>query len=443
MVSGYRGGVKRAWVLLVVSATALADPKTAAVHDRQAKAYFEAKQYDAAIGEFEKSYAQDKKPLTLFKIASAYYAKADFQKAIEFYQQYLQADPNGPYASQAIEFTTIAKKALDDKKAADDARVAAAEQEKKRTAAAGRIANAEAFAKQAAWVSAGDEYRAATEIDGDPAHLLDAGAAYGKQPDHAKASEAYRAYLDKVPSGGKSEEARTKLAESTRALQEEQAKAAAAEAERKRIADAQATKRDEPEKPKGPPPISSGISSFGPRVAVGLSQPDTNPLMMNSGQGLVAGPSFDVGAFLRYQLHARVAVRPEASLSYRTVSFDAQPAPMQPTINDALTIKRGGITVAVPLYVSFQETNGFRLGAGPFVSLLPYFKADHASSFPFDAGEGNKLDYGLTAGAEIDFGLVSIDVRFSKSFGTHAEPVDATMYTLLLGLTFGFEPARD
>ena len=85
--------------LLLVQGIAVADPKTAAIHDRQAKAYFDAKQYDAAIAEFEKSYAQDKKALTLFKIASAYYAKADYQKAIEFYGQYLQSDPNGPYAA--------------------------------------------------------------------------------------------------------------------------------------------------------------------------------------------------------------------------------------------------------------------------------------------------------------------------------------------------------
>lgn len=420
-----------------MSATALADPKTAAIHDRQAKAYFDAKQYDAAIDEFQKSYAQDKRPLTLFKIASAYYAKADYQKAIDFYQQYQQADPSGPYVAQAVEFSTIANKALADKKRDDDAKAAAAEQEKKRTAANGRIANAEAFAKQGAWVSAGDEYRAATEIDGDPVHLFDAAEAYRKQPDHGKASEAYRAYLDKVPTGGKSDEARAKLAESTRAQQE----AAAAEAERKRVADQQAAdaanRRDAPEKPPAPPPISNGISSYGARVAIGLSQPDTNPLMMKSSQGLVAGPSFDAGAFLRYQVHARVAFRPEASISYRTVSFDANAGPMGPTIIDAVTIKRAGITIGVPLYVSLQEHDGFRLGVGPFLSLLPYFKADHASAFPFDAGDGNKIDYGLHASAEYDLGLVSIEVRFAKSFGTHADPVDATMYTGLIGLTFG------
>src|SRR5687768_2254616 len=97
--------------LVLLAGTVLANPQAAAVHNRQAKAYFDAKQYDAAIGEFKKSYELDKKPLTLFKIASAYYAKGDYENAIAFYGQYLQADPNGAYAQQALEFTTIAKKA--------------------------------------------------------------------------------------------------------------------------------------------------------------------------------------------------------------------------------------------------------------------------------------------------------------------------------------------
>src|SRR5687767_5962643 len=91
---------------LALASPAVANPKAAAVHNKQGKAYFEAKQYDAAIAEFKKSYDLDKKPVTLFKIASAYYAKADYQQAIDYYGQYLQADPDGPLAKEALEFTT-------------------------------------------------------------------------------------------------------------------------------------------------------------------------------------------------------------------------------------------------------------------------------------------------------------------------------------------------
>src|SRR5438477_5354905 len=102
-------------LLTTFATSALAgDPKLATVHNKQAKAYFDAKQFDDAILEFKKSYDLDPKPLTLYKIASAYYAKGDYKGAIDYYQKYLTADPDGPFAPQAIEFSTLANKALAD-----------------------------------------------------------------------------------------------------------------------------------------------------------------------------------------------------------------------------------------------------------------------------------------------------------------------------------------
>ena len=224
-------------ILLVttfVTSAFAGDPKRAAVHNKQAKAYFDAKQFDEAIQEFKKSYDLDPKPLTLYKIASAFYAKGDYSGAIEHYQKYLTADPDGPFAAQAIEFSTIANKALADEAAKQQAateaarveaerKMAEAEAERKRVAATARIKQAEAYAQASAWVSAGQEYTAAAEAGGDPAHLLSAAEAFRKAPDDSKARAAYLAYLDQVPSGPRSDEIRGKVAELSRAIEKAEA----------------------------------------------------------------------------------------------------------------------------------------------------------------------------------------------------------------------------
>jgi hypothetical protein len=240
---------------LVVVATATAafaqqpkvDPKQAAIHSKQAKAYFDTRQYDEAIVEFKKAYDLDPKPVTLFKIASAYYAKADYQGAIDYYAKYLQNDPDGPLAQQALDFTAVAKKELDAQKAKADAEAKAkadaeakqradAEAEKKRVAAQAHIKQAEAFAQAGAWVGAGDEYRAAADAGDNPDFLIEAGAAYAKQPDNEKARAAYQDYLAKVPLGGKSDEMRGKVAELTRAIDKAVADRAAEDERQRQLA---------------------------------------------------------------------------------------------------------------------------------------------------------------------------------------------------------------
>lgn len=224
------------------------NPKQAAVHNRQGKAYFDAKQFDQAIDEFKKSYDLDNKPLTLFKIASAYYAKGDYAGAIEYYGKYLFADPEGPYSQQALQFTTIANKELAEAKARADAAAQAkrdaeekqrleAAAEQRRIAASAHVKQAEAFAAAGAWTSAGSEYRAAADAGEDPKFLIDAGEAFAKQPDEIRARDAYRAYLEKVPHGPQSDAVRGKVAELTRAIDKataDKAIAEAAEEERQR-----------------------------------------------------------------------------------------------------------------------------------------------------------------------------------------------------------------
>lgn len=243
-------------VILVIASTGAAlaqapNPKQAAIHARQGKAYFDAKQYGEAIVEFKKSYDLDPKSVTLFKIASAYYQKGDMEGAIDYYGRYLQADPDGPLAQQALEFTTIARKAIADAKAKADAEAKAraeaeakakaeAEAEQRRIAQEARVKQAEAFAQAGAWTSAGDEYRAAADVGDNPDLLITAAEAYAKQPDLEKARAAYQAYLAKVPLGGKSDAVRVKVAELTRVIETQIAQRTAAEARARAEADARA-----------------------------------------------------------------------------------------------------------------------------------------------------------------------------------------------------------
>jgi len=228
-------------VVAMLAAPAVAnDPKQSAVHAKQAKAYFDAKQYDDAIAEFRKAYELDAKPLTLFKLASVFYAKGDYKGAIEFYQKYLAADPDGLYAKQAIEFSTIANKALADAAAqersdAEAAHAAAveAEHQRKLAAATARVKQAEAYAHANAWSDAGAEYLAAADASGEIAYLLEAAKAFRSAPDLVKARAALLAYLDKAPADPTSERVRGEVAAISRDIE----KADADERERKRKAD--------------------------------------------------------------------------------------------------------------------------------------------------------------------------------------------------------------
>ncbi len=211
-------------LLLFISASAIAgpDPKAAA-HYKQGKAFLDSKQYDQAIVEFQAAYAIDKVPSHLYNIAKAYEAKNDHDKTIEYYQKYLDADPATKLAAEvrnAIANATAARDAAKAKQAADEeaARLAA----RKRDAAA-RVKQAEAFAQAGAWSDAGKEHEAAFVIDDDPSHLIAAAEAYRKAPDLKAARDAYAAYLGKEPQGGDSDQVRTKLAETTKAIEKQDA----------------------------------------------------------------------------------------------------------------------------------------------------------------------------------------------------------------------------
>ncbi len=213
--------MKRIVALLLVSSLAIAapDPKAEA-HYRQGKVFLDSKQYQRAIVEFEAAYAIDKLPQHLFNIARAYEALGDHDKTIELYQRFLDAEPKGDRAAEAragISVATAARDAAREKKQAEEA---AAKLEAQRRDAQARVKQAEAYAQAGAWRDAGNEHRAAFDLDGDAAHLLAAAEAFRKAPDLPAARDAYKAYLEKVPQGSESDAVRAKLAATQKEIEE-------------------------------------------------------------------------------------------------------------------------------------------------------------------------------------------------------------------------------
>jgi len=217
--------------VLVVARPALAeDKKAAALHYKQGKVFFDAKDYERAIAEYKLAFDNDGKPAHLYNIARAYDLKRDPKSAIDYYNRVLVADPDSPTAPQVREFIRIAtaaaaeldrkqREADEAKRRAEEQRKLAADKEQKRVAVTARIRQAKAYEQAGTWGPAGDEYRAAAELDGDPAHLLEAAEAYRKQPDNVKARDAYQRYLEKVPLGDQSDAVRGKVAEVTLAIE--------------------------------------------------------------------------------------------------------------------------------------------------------------------------------------------------------------------------------
>jgi hypothetical protein len=229
----------RAAVLLVllIAGIANADPQAdAAEHYRQGKAFDNAGQYDRAVAEYKAAHAIDKLPSHLFNIARSHHLKgdkADLEAALDYYKQYLAAEPQTARRSQVHGFIASATKQLADleakRKAAEDAARNTAE--KQRLDVEKHVRQAEAYAKAGSWISAGDEYRAAAD-GGDVAHLVSAAEAYHKHPELKKAREAYLSYLDRVPTGATSDDIRAKVAELTTTIEKQDADAARLEKER-------------------------------------------------------------------------------------------------------------------------------------------------------------------------------------------------------------------
>src|SRR5439155_26145528 len=70
-------------------------------HFSQGRAFQDAGAYDDAIREYQAAYQLTPLPLLLFNIAQSYRLKGDKRAAIEWYDKYLAADPEGPAGDEA------------------------------------------------------------------------------------------------------------------------------------------------------------------------------------------------------------------------------------------------------------------------------------------------------------------------------------------------------
>lgn len=217
--------------------------KRARAHAKQGDAYFDAKEYERAIAEYQAAFDLDGKPSRIFNIAVCHDYAGHRAKAIETYQRYVALEPEGRAADSAR--AAIAK-LTHDQEVEDQRRREAEEaearrraeeadtqkQEQDRLAAEGHVKQAQAYADAGSYEQAGDEYVAAYGTQPDPAHLWAAAEAYRQAGGGAKevAVELYRRYLAAAPGGEHADLARRQIAILTRPANVD-ARRAAAQAE--------------------------------------------------------------------------------------------------------------------------------------------------------------------------------------------------------------------
>jgi len=108
-------------LLLVVATPALADKpvQLARMHFKQAKAAMDIGAYAKAADEYKAAYDLDPRPETLFNIGQAYRLADQRAEAIAYYEKYLEAQPNGVGAREAMKYVAeLAKQIEDDKRRA-------------------------------------------------------------------------------------------------------------------------------------------------------------------------------------------------------------------------------------------------------------------------------------------------------------------------------------
>jgi tetratricopeptide (TPR) repeat protein len=99
--------VKAARILLLASLPLEARAETpdaraeARARFKQAEAYYEAGAYDQAIAEYLEAYRLSAEPELLFNVAQAYRRQKDRPRAVEYFEKYLAADPEGRVAERA------------------------------------------------------------------------------------------------------------------------------------------------------------------------------------------------------------------------------------------------------------------------------------------------------------------------------------------------------
>jgi tetratricopeptide (TPR) repeat protein len=420
----------RAWAapllffIALASSAAHADDKAkAAAHYKQGKAFFEAKQYAQAIGEYKAAYALDKLPAHLFNIARAYHLSGELDLAIEHYQKFVDADPKSPNAATARTEIVAATKARDERKADQAAKQQQDELAKKRAIALGHVKQAKAYEQAGAWASAAEEYVAAGEHE--PDQLLAAVDAYRKVPDLTKARFAYITYLDRVPNGPRSDQVRKDLATITKEL----------EVAALPIKAPDTPPVDKP-KPEVVEPVRLGLTRMGFRIAGAVTQGTENPVKVFEGadgsDGQVAGFGIELGMFLRYQLAEKFAIRPEVVFSTRTSAYDGQ------MIQEAVEIHRTGGSFAALAMISANS----RVQVGFGVELGLMVKSDAtvnmAASTP-DISEFNTFEAAMLGALVFDLGRGAIELRYRRTLTDVSELFPTKLQSVSAGFSVAFD----
>ncbi|HEX3905357.1 MAG TPA: tetratricopeptide repeat protein [Polyangia bacterium] len=134
-----RGSAIARWLLAALiafgAATAHADNRDdAKKHFQAGKRHHDAGEWDAALAEYLHAYQLDPSPAFLFNIGQVYRLKGDRDKALDYYQRYLEAAPHAQGSEEARAFAAKLKTELDAEaaarqtQAAEVARVQAEEQ---------------------------------------------------------------------------------------------------------------------------------------------------------------------------------------------------------------------------------------------------------------------------------------------------------------------------
>src|SRR5215470_17009710 len=112
-------------VLALASRTAVADDRKgtdlerARAHFKRGEAFYDAGNYEHAISEYQAAYALVLRPSLLFNLGQAFRRKAevshsadDKRQAVDYYRQYLDADPNGKGAPDARGYIAALEKEI-------------------------------------------------------------------------------------------------------------------------------------------------------------------------------------------------------------------------------------------------------------------------------------------------------------------------------------------
>jgi tetratricopeptide (TPR) repeat protein len=103
--------------VVLAAGIAHADPppeEQAKAHFMVGKGYRELGEYRKAAEEFKAAYAIDPRPEMLFNIAQAYRLAGDKQEALDYFEKYLAAQPDGSGAVEAREHVTALKQQIAD-----------------------------------------------------------------------------------------------------------------------------------------------------------------------------------------------------------------------------------------------------------------------------------------------------------------------------------------